>query len=312
MRVVTLRVVALSVVLSAGASAISHARQPTTAIAPITYGQTAPGDVQRAFSDELPRALTTAGFQLMPPNEVDMRVGERPEFLQCRAGGCLAEEAAFLRVGRLALPRLERAPEGGYNVGISLYDSAHKRILCDAVERVGSAGEIRDKLHAMANKLRRDVSRPGRLEVTAHPDAVVSIDGEAKGKTPWSGDLESGDHVVGLEHGGDRVERDVNVAPGTTARVEVSLTAVAPTPSGERSPVLTPLKWAALSVGAVALGVGIGLVVIDGHGTCSTMAGQRQCPEVYDTQTGGIVAVAGGGALIATSIVLFVLDRPKR
>jgi hypothetical protein len=311
MRGVTLRVVALSVGLSASASAIVHARQPTTAIAPITYGQTAPGDVQRAFSDELPRALTTAGFQLMPPNEVDMRVGERPEFLQCRAGGCLVEEAAFLRVGRLALPRLERAPEGGYNVGISLYDAAHKRILCDAVERVASAGEIRDKLHAMAKKLRRDVSRPGRLEVTAHPDAVVSIDGEAKGKTPWSGDLESGDHLVALEHGGDRVERDVNVAPGTTARVDVSL-AAAPVPSGERSSVLKPLKWAALSTGVVALGVGIGLVVLDGRGTCSTMTGQRQCPEVYDTRTGGIVALAAGGALVATGIVLFVLDRPKR
>jgi hypothetical protein len=311
MRAVTLRVVALSVGLSAIASARAYARQPTTAIAPITYGQTAPGEVQRAFSDELPRALTTAGFQLMPPNEVDMRVGERPELLQCRAGGCLAEEASFLRVGRLALPRLERAPEGGYNVGISLYDAAQKRILCDAVERAASAGEIRDKLHAMATKLRRDVSRPGRLEVTAHPDAVVSIDGEAKGKTPWAGELESGDHLVALEHAGDRVERDVNVAPGTTARVEVSLTAAAPPPSG-RSPVLGPLKWTALATGAVALGVGIGLVVIDGRGTCSTMAGQRQCPEVYDTRTGGIVAVAGGGALVATAIVLFVLDRPKR
>ncbi|MCU1282622.1 MAG: hypothetical protein JWM53_6168, partial [bacterium] len=50
---------------------------------------------------------------------------------------------------------------------------------------------------------------------------------------------------------------------------------------------------------------------VDGHGTCRLMSGQRQCADVYDTRTGGIAALAGGGALVVTSVILFVIDRPR-
>lgn len=285
---------------------------PTMAIAPFTTGETAPADLQRAFSDELPRALTEAGFGLVPPNVVDMKIGERPLFLQCRAGGCLAEEAAFLRVRRLVLPRLERAADGGFTIGISLYDATQKRSIADAVDRCGSAVEMRPKLQAMAAKLRAELSRPGRLEVTAQPDAALTVDGEAKGSTPWAGELTAGDHMVALESGGARVERDVSVAPGAVARVDVQLSAAAPSPPSRRHPALRPLKFVALAGGLVAVGVGAALLALDGRGACSAVAGQRQCPELYDTKLGGAVAVAGGGALLVTSVILFVVDRPRR
>ncbi len=289
-------------------SSLAAAREPVVAIAPMTTGQTAPPELQQAFSDELPRALTAAGFALMPPNEVDMRVSERPELLQCKSGGCLAEEAAFLRVDRLVLPRLERAADGGFTVGVTLYDAGQKAAICDGVDRVAVASEMHDKLAALASKLQADLLRPGRLEVTAQPAAVVSIDGQAKGSTPWSGELPAGDHLVALESGGAHVERDVNVAPGSTARVDVALSV----PAAPRSRALRPLKWVTLVGGVLAVGAGAALLALDGHGTCSLPSGQRQCADVYDTRTGGIVALAGGGALVATSVILFVVDRPRR
>jgi hypothetical protein len=287
---------------------VASAREQSIAIAPMTTGQGAPPDVQQAFSDELPRALAGAGFRLMAPNEVDMRVGERPELLQCRAGGCLAEEAAFLKVDRLALPRLERAGDGSFTIGITVYDAGQKKPICDGVDRVSAAGEMHDKLAAIANKLRFDLARPGRLEVAASPAAVLSVDGEAKGSTPWAGELAAGDHVIALESGGARVERDVNVAPGATARVDISLTGG---PPAGRASAIKPLKWVTLVGGVLAVGAGAALVALDGKGTCSRTSGQLQCPDVYDTQTAGIATLAGGGALVVTSVVLFVVDRPR-
>ena len=285
----------------------AFAREQTIAIAPMTTGQGAPPDVQQSFSDELPRALAGAGFQLMAPNEVDMRVSERPELLQCRAGGCLAEEAAFFKVDRLALPRLERAGDNSFTIGITVYDAGQKAPICDGVDRVASAAEMHDKLAAITNKLRFDLARPGRLEVAASPAAALSVDGQAKGSTPWAGDLPAGDHVIALESGGARVERDVNVAPGATARVDISLTA-APVHHGS---ALKPLKWVTLVGGVLAVGAGAALVALDGRGTCSRGSGQLQCPDVYDTKTAGIATLAGGGALVVTSVILFVLDRPR-
>jgi len=290
-------------------SSLASAREMMMAIAPMTTGQNAPPDLQQSFNEELPIALAAAGFLLMPPNQVDMRVSERPELLQCRAGGCLAEEAAYFKVDRLALPRLERAADGGFTVGITVYDAAQKKAIGDGVDRVASAAEMHDKLIAMADKLRASLSRPGRLEVTAEPGAALTVDGKRAGTTPWAGDLAPGDHVIALESAGARVERDVNVAPGATARVEVALSAVAP---ARHADALKPLKWVSLVGGVLAAGAGAALLAVDGRGTCTRAAGQRQCPDVYDTKTGGIVALAAGGALVVTSVILFVIDRPRR
>ncbi len=302
------RVCVLTVGLLLCAS-VASAREMMMAIAPVTTGLGAPADVQQAFSEELPIALAASGFLLMPPNQVDMKVGERPEFIQCRAGGCLAEEAAFFKVDRLALPRLERTADGSFTVGITVYDAGQKKPICDGVARVGGAADMHEKLIALADKLRTDLSRPGRLEVTAEPAAALSVDGQGMGTTPWSGELPAGDHVVALESGGARVERDVNVAPGATARVDVSLSGA---PVARRGDALKPLKWVTLVGGVLAVGAGAALIAVDGRGACSRAPNQLQCPDVYDTRTGGIVALAGGGALVVTSVILFVIDRPRR
>jgi hypothetical protein len=304
--------VATAVLLSC---AVATAQGPRTAIAPVLTGQTCPAELQRALADELPRTLARAGFDLLPPNEVDMRIGERPEFLQCRAGGCLAEEASFLRVRRLAIPRLERADMngGGFTVGMSIYDAGQKRVIADAVERVSgsnAAAQLRQGLQVIALRLHAELARPGRLEVRAQPAAAIFVDGVAKGKTPWAGDLPPGDHVVALESGDARVERDVEVSPAQTAHIDVSLL---PPPSAvssasvddrPRHRLLRPLAWSGLAVGVVAAAAGIAMLALDGHGTCSLAPGQRECRQLWDTQPAGIGLTAGGGALAIGSIVI--------
>ena len=315
-----MRAVATVVTVVALTCAVADAREPRTAIAPVTTGQTCPAELQRAFADELPRTLARAGFDLVPPNEVDMRIGERPEFLQCHAGGCLAEEASFLRVRRLAVPRLERASDGGFTVGMSVYDAGQKRAIADAVERVSgsnAANQLRQSLLTIATRLHAELSRPGRLDVTAAPAATIYVDGVAKGKTPWSGELAPGDHVVALDSGDARVERDVEVTPSQTAHIDVSLVAP-PAPNaaatGDERPrhrVLRPLAWTGVGVGVVAAAAGIALLVLDNRGTCSLPAGQLECRQVWDTLPGGIALTVGGGALAIGAIVLLATDHKR-
>jgi hypothetical protein len=292
----------------------ARADEARAAIAPVPVGQGAPAALQRAFQDELPRALAEAGFSLKPPNEVDMQIGERPEFLRCAGGGCLVEEAAFLRVGLLVLPRFEPAPDrDGYSLGLSLFDAGEKRSIADAVDRCTgncTTDRLRASLRGLARRLRSASQKPGELEVSSEPAAQLTIDGRASGTTPWRGELPAGHHVVTLEASGARVERDVTVQPTLTARVSVKLDVVPPPVSPTAHGRFHIVKWVALAAGIAAAGVGGGLSAIDGNPTCTLAGAQKQCPRVYDTLPVGAALIGVGGALVITSVIMLAIDKP--
>lgn len=295
---------------------VAAAAEPLTAIAPVPSGLSAPVELQRAYQDELPKSLIQAGFQLKPPNEVDMQLGERPEFIKCSTGGCLAEEAAFLRVGRLILPRLEPAPSGGFLVGLSVYDAAQKRVIGEAVERCAApctAAAMRTMLGEVAGRLHADCQRPGTLDVSCEPAARITIDGQAAGQTPYHGELPPGPHIVVLESGAERVQRDVYIAPGRGSRVDIKLVdALQPDTPRRSGSQLRVFKWVSFTAGLGGVAVGAAMLGIDGTGTCSLPPGQLACPRVHDTLALGATLVAVGGALLVTSIVLIAVDKKPK
>lgn len=311
MPVIARRAALLSILVLASAA---RAREPRAAIAPIAVGQDAPPEVQRAFQDELPRALAATGIDLVAPNEIDLRVSERPELLRCTAGGCLAEEAAFLRVQRLVLPRLDSRSDG-VGVALSLYDAVDKQAIAESVASCAQpcgAASVRAAVREAATQLRKGSLKPGTLEVRATPPAHLVVDGNRVGTTPWRGALPPGDHMVTFEAGGTKVERDVAVAPGRTAHLEVTLdvpTVPAPVAAHPRTRFRV-VKWV-LFAGALALGgAGAGVWAIDGRGTCALPAGQLECPQVYDTIGTGATLVGLGGAFLITSVLMLALDKP--
>jgi hypothetical protein len=289
----------------------AYAAEPKVAIAPIAVQ--APADLERTFQEELPRALAAAGFSLTPPNEVDMRVSERPELLRCASGGCLAEEAAFLRVERLVLPRLEPATDkdGGLTLGLSLYDASQKKSICDAVARCTActSDKLRATIQEAAVALRVGSLKPGTLEVSSDQRAELTIDDKPVGKTPWRGEVAPGDHLVIARAGGQRVERDVSVAPGRTAHVQIELQAQVPGVV-HRPTRFRVAKWVLFAGGLALAAAGAGVWAIDGHGTCSLRPLQQACPQVYDTIGLGATGVGLGGALLLTSFIMMGLDKP--
>ena len=75
------------------------------------------------------------------------------------------------------------------------------------------------------------VASTGALEVTSEPaGADVLIDGVARGRTPLAvGSIAPGEHVVTVVSNGQRVNRTVRVAAGTTASVVASFAAAGAT-----------------------------------------------------------------------------------
>jgi PEGA domain len=298
------------VLLAAPSAALGG--EPRTAIAAISAPPSLAPELNRAFQESLPEALGAAGFALKPPAEVDMQMGERPEFVNCKGGGCLAEEAAFLRVARLILPRLEPSA-GGLVVGLSVYDGSDKKVIAESIDRCApcSTATLRTMLFAAAQKLHADLARPGTLEVASQPPAALLLDGKPVGETPWSGSVDAGDHVIAIDSPGGRVERDVTVAPGRVTRLELALPPIVGGPKPPARP-LRIFKWVAGGVGIAGVAAGAALIAVDGNGTCSLRPGQRQCAKVLDTLPLGAGLAAVGGALLVTSVVLFVIDRPAR
>lgn len=70
-----------------------------------------------------------------------------------------------------------------------------------------------------------------------------------------------------------------------------------------RKTFLKGMGWIFGGVSLLGFIPGAVLVAIDGRGTCSSPG---ECPEVYDTMTGGIVSLAVGGACLATAVTLYV------
>jgi hypothetical protein len=294
----------------------ARAAESRMAIAAVAIPATIPVELNRAFSDALPQALIAEGFLLKPPGEVDMLMGERPEFVNCRAGACLAEEAKFLQVQRLVVPRLEPT-SGGLVVTLQVYDATTRAQAAEVTDRCSpcSADDLRTHIAGAARRLHAALNPPGTLQVSSlPPSAPVSVDGKVVGATPWSGELEPGDHAISIGSGSARVDRDVSITSKHTARVDVTLPAAAAVAVVERPRrrPLAILKWVPLGVGVATLAAGAALLALDGRGTCSLAGGQKECPKVYDTLPAGAGLAAVGGALVVTSVVLIVIDRPSR
>jgi len=122
----------LTLGITAGVAPAAAAGPATrTAIAPVQTGRHVAAPVQRAFQEELTRVLGET-WPLAAPNEVDMRVAEKPELIRCTLGPCLTDEAALLGVERIVVPRLEPLHDPatvGVELGLSLFDLAAGKVI---------------------------------------------------------------------------------------------------------------------------------------------------------------------------------------
>ena len=147
----------------------------------------------------------------------------------------------------------------------------------------------------------------GTLLLRTRPaGAKASIDGQAVGPTPVRYEVGAGDHRVAFERAGFvPVELDVIATAGVEELVEVELV------RGRR-----PLRIAGailLGAGLPAAGAGGVLLGLDGRPDRSRCTGddvdfEGRCRFSFETTTAGAATTAGGLALMATGIVLLIVD----
>jgi tetratricopeptide (TPR) repeat protein len=103
------------------------------------------------------------------------------------------------------------------------------------------------------------------------------------------------------------------IAPAETRRAAVAAVPVAVPPPArafpapERRRPLQVAKWVVGALGLLAVAGGATLWALDGHQSCPTQD-QHPCPLELDSKAAGIALVAGGGALLGASGVMFGVD----
>jgi tetratricopeptide (TPR) repeat protein len=166
--------------------------------------------------------------------------------------------------------------------------------------------------------------------------AFVSIDGQPRGPTPWTGELAPGRHDVSLlKEGYAVVKRELvlNPAHATDLRVELGdptvpaprpvMALAAPKASSERRapsrrPTFGPWPWVALGAGGATLVAAAGLELARSAAERDARAATTQIEYVdrframRSRQTAARVLVGVGGAIVVAGGVLLVLDLGTR
>ncbi len=275
-----------------------------TAIAATPYGGGVPGGVVARFGNELPIALRRAGFSLLDPRQVDVKLAERPDLLlSCQDNPCFLAQAELLSVAHLIVPQL-RQGKGRLLIELVLYDDtqeAGKQVLTPVsrAQETCLVGELSSALTRAVVTLKKGAEQAlfGEVAVNVLPEAArVFIDGEEIG-TGGQGTLRRpvppGDHLVEARGPAGRAERRVSLSAGQHVSVDLLATGPEPAPAllSRRRP-LQAAKWATFGVGMVAIIAGTTLWALNGTGTCDKLAGQTHCHEVLDTFPLGVAVLS--------------------
>lgn len=208
-----------------------------------------------------------------------------------------------------------------YGVVVEVLSGADGSVLqkreasCEICGLAEVANQLANEAAALEPFIRDFVGGRAILEVRSQPEgADVSVDGDAVGKTPFTGEVSPGERVIEVRKKGFTVrERKVTLLTGSTTLVDVELT---PAPVNKRIPPspagLVPIGVGVAGVvsGAILIGVEEDPVSkrckleknIDEFGTCRFR---------YSTLEGGIALVAGGAVAIGAGIAILVI-RAKR
>ncbi|HEU4577841.1 MAG TPA: PEGA domain-containing protein [Polyangiaceae bacterium] len=178
----------------------------------------------------------------------------------------------------------------------------------------------REEASARVAKLEADLAQLGvqQLRVVSDPPgALLRVDAELVGVTPWVGELPPGQHELQLEHAGRQtLSSRVTLSALQASDVQLTLSPL-PAPPPEQPSGLSriqPLSWAFLGVGVATLAGGIGFEL--SRAASSERAGQGGSAESVARAQGAAAAkqmaslllLGAGGAFVVGGGVMIVLD----
>ncbi len=300
--------------------AMARPREGTVAIVSIEITGDAPPELRTHVHTNLAGGLAAGGLRVVELKAVMDALSDTPELIGCRSTTCLQRIGEKVGAEYFVRARVE-ATGSAYFVEIELLSANVDGGLVTRVERacpVCTVAEVNDVISAAAKDMvLLPPAKPMPVRIVTRPNgAVVRVDEAEVGKSPHQMNLDTGEHVISaVADGYSRSEKTIVVtADGPEPQVfELILAPVGgtetPEPRDEGGRPYRTWKWVTAGAAASALVTGVALIVLDAGDTCTLEGDQKQCPEVYDTKTSGIVSIGVGAALGGISTWMFIRDR---
>lgn len=283
--------------------------QTSVVVLPITVTGRLAKSRRTTLAKALADGLSRGGFDLVPTASK-----------ACKDASC-REELARAAGARYAISMSVEVARREYTIvidvvgadGVEVASSRERCEVCGIAEVVqvvdSQAAAIVARLEALA------LEAPALTFESTPTGAIVRIDGEVVGETPFERVVEPGTHQIGAEKQ-DFVpeQRQVKVIAGVRATVSFELERV---PQQVRSSPLRPVGWAALGIGAAAVITGVPLIIIHGRTNKLKCSGEDidiygTCRFLYATRVPGIAVTAVGAVLLGTAVGLLIHTRKGR
>lgn len=295
----------------AGPTTQAVAAPKRVAVLGVAIGGDGAPELQIPLAESVAAGISGSGATAISLASARAAFREAPELVGCVSSTCLARLGE--RLGADGFIRGEVLAEGAdYRVKLELFSQAEVIQRIEKSCPVCTIGELTTLAEATAKLLvERASDSPIQVVIRTEPaGAELTIDGLSQGAAPFEGPLAPGPHLVVVRTSGGAVVRhriEVDRATGAEPVVIRVPEAARTEPRPARGHVgFGRWKWGVAAVGAVALGGGVALIVIDGNRTCADAS--RPCPRVRDTRPAGIVSVGFGAALAAASAYMIWSD----
>ena len=270
-----------------------------------------------------------------PPPSVDASVQARAQ-AQHEQGAAAYREQRFREAIEhfLAADNVVASPANSFNVARAyekLGESARALEYYRIYLERGPDPKNEQQVRARVDELEAALAKRGVQQMTVRSNpagANVSIDGTARGTTPWTGELTLGRHEIVLDHGSLERQLTVELVPERALDVNVTLAGGpdSDSPTGQHAEKSAPpsqaraiptfVPWVVAGTGALALGAA-GVYELKRQGAEDDARDEQFNPAYFDDldrmssyQTTARVFLGVGAALLVTGGVLAVVSKP--
>jgi hypothetical protein len=238
---------------------------------------------------------------------------------RCADAECVAELARTSKVVRVVDARVTYTTND-YQIAFSVLDEAGASVQSVSLScEICTVTDVATRFTEAADQLRAqllDASAATSVVVvdSTPAGAVVWVDGERLGVTPLEAKITVGPHELRVERPGHVTQQETfeSVAGGRST-FDLTLAAVSDEPS-RRHRTMFIAGLGLVGAGTAASIGGAVLLAIDSRPIQRTCNGDDvdvngECRFLHDTKLAGTVALAVGGAVLVTGVVLAVLGR---
>ena len=270
-----------------------------------------PNDWSTGIEPGMIEGMATAGVEGMSYGAVVDALSEQPELINCDNERCLTRAAEALDVEWFIKIRVA-ADELSLELTLELWTTTVKHKTISSKCTPCSQGQLTEAItQGIAELFKPPEDVP--IEITSDPvGAVLTIDDEKAGSTPYAGKQKPGMHTIQAtypeflpERRQIMVEEKAKVGDEEVQRFSLVLAPVPIVKVPDRPFAI--LKWIGVGASLGAMATGGFWLYIDGKGTCGLFT-DEVCKDIYNTNTQGLAVLGGGLALGVATALMFWSD----